>query len=74
MTDEEKAVELQKKKLGIGRWSVGGSKLVYSYDSEYWDKMREERMTNYGAAAGPEGPELPMGFEFGADGIPQFGD
>ncbi len=42
-TEEEKAVELVNKKLGIGRWAVGGTKLIYAYDPDYYDKEREMR-------------------------------
>jgi hypothetical protein len=43
MTDEEKAVELMKKRLGMGRWAVGGTKLIYAYDPEQYDRERAER-------------------------------
>ena len=43
MTDEERAIELTKKKLGIGRWAVGGTKLIYAYDPDQYDRERIER-------------------------------
>lgn len=62
MSEQERKLELNKKKLGIGRWAVGGTKLVYSYDADYWDKTREEIARDYATAAGM-GPdtELPEG-------------
>jgi hypothetical protein len=43
MTDEERAVELTKKRLGIGRWAIGGTKLIYAYDQDQYDRERSER-------------------------------
>lgn len=42
-SEEEKAVELIKKRLGMGRWAVGGTKVIYAYDPEQYDREREER-------------------------------
>jgi hypothetical protein len=44
MTDEERQIELQNKRLGIGKWAVGGTKLIHSYDKEYYDKERQKRI------------------------------
>jgi hypothetical protein len=44
MTDEERAVEKMNKKLGIGKWAVGGSKLIYAYDKDYYDQERLRRL------------------------------
>jgi hypothetical protein len=43
LTDEERAVELINKKLGIGKWAVGGTKLIYAYDKDYYDLERQKR-------------------------------
>ncbi len=43
LTDEERAVELMNKKLGLGKWSVGGTKLIYAYDADYYDQERNKR-------------------------------
>jgi hypothetical protein len=46
LTDEERAVELMNKRLGIdgiNKWSVGGSKLIYAYDKDYYDLERQKR-------------------------------
>ena len=56
MSDERKQVELIKKRLKIGRWSIGGTKLAYSYDPDQWDKNREENAANYTLLTGGEGP------------------
>lgn len=63
MTDEERQMEVIKKKLGLGRWAVGGSKLTFQYDADYWEQQRQERMETYGAAVGVEGLPLPQGGE-----------
>ncbi len=44
LTDEERAVELMNKRLGLGKWAVGGSKLIYAYDKDYFDLEREKRI------------------------------
>ena len=43
LTDEERAVELMNKKLGLGKWAVGGTKLIYAYDKDYYDEERKKR-------------------------------
>lgn len=48
LTDEERAVELMNKRLGIdgiNKWSVGGTKLIYAYDKDYYDLERQKRET-----------------------------
>ena len=44
LTDEERAMELINKRLGLGKWSVGGTKLIYAYDKDYYDAEREKRI------------------------------
>ena len=44
LSDEERAMELMNKRLGMGKWSVGGTKLIYAYDKEYYDQEREKRI------------------------------
>jgi hypothetical protein len=44
LTDEERAVELMNKRLGLGKWAVGGSKLIYAYDKDYFDLEQEKRI------------------------------
>jgi len=43
LTKEEKAVELLKKKLGIGDWAIK-AKDVYIYNPEQYEKDREQRL------------------------------
>jgi hypothetical protein len=67
---DEKRVELMKKRLGIGKWAIGGTKLVYAYDPDQWEKNRQELLTNYGEASGLEGVKtvrLDEGMENGID-------
>jgi hypothetical protein len=67
---DEKRVELMKKRLGIGKWAIGGTKLVYAYDPDQWEKNRQELLTNYGESSGIEGPKLVRlddGMENGGD-------
>jgi len=44
LSDEERAMELMNKRLGMGKWSVGGTKLIYAYDKDYYDQEREKRL------------------------------
>ena len=34
--------EMKLKSLGLGEWSVGGTKLIYAYDADYFDLEREK--------------------------------
>ena len=71
---EERAIEIQKERLGIGRWSIGGTKLVYSYDPDQWDKFRSEHANNYsllndGVNGIPHISQQEQGYDtFGGDG------
>jgi hypothetical protein len=45
ITDEDaKRVELLKKKLGIGDWAVGGSKAIWQFDADQYEKERMDRI------------------------------
>ena len=44
LSDEDRAMELMKKRRGMGKWAVGGTKLIYAYDKEYYDQEREKRL------------------------------
>ena len=37
-------MELMNKRKGLGKWAVGGTKLIYAYDKEYYDQEREKRL------------------------------
>ena len=43
MSKEEKALELIKKKFGLGDWAVGGTKAIYLYNPEQYERDREQR-------------------------------
>jgi hypothetical protein len=43
LSDEERAMELMNKRKGLGKWAVGGTKLIYAYDKEYYDQERDKR-------------------------------
>ena len=43
LTPEEKRLELIQKKLGLGEWSRGGTKSIYSYNSEQYEFERNQR-------------------------------
>ena len=77
LTDEERAVELINKKLGLGKWAVGGSKLIYAYDKDYYDLERQKR-EGAGIIDFPGlGPDMLPGLEgreMDAYGFPVFGD
>jgi len=44
LSDEERQIEKVKKILGIGKWAVGGTKLIYAYDKDYYDLERQRRL------------------------------
>jgi hypothetical protein len=44
LTDEERAVELINQRLGLGKYAVGGTKLIYAYDKDYYDLERQKRL------------------------------
>ena len=43
LTEEERKIELINKTLGLGKWAVGGTKLIYAYDKDYYDLERQRR-------------------------------
>ena len=43
MTRDRRQVELTQKKLGMGRWAVGGTKAIRQYDPERYEAERLER-------------------------------
>ena len=44
LSDEARQVELINKRLGLGKWAVGGTKLIYAYDKDYYDLERQKRI------------------------------
>lgn len=59
LSEDEKKLELMRKRLGLGDWSIGGTKLVYQYDKDQWLK----NFTSYGRNVG-----VPPDMEGGAEG------
>ena len=43
LTEEERQIELINKRLGLGKWAVGGTSLTYKYDADYYDLERRKR-------------------------------
>jgi hypothetical protein len=72
MSKEAKAVELLNKKLGLGRWAVGGTKAIYAYDPEQYEKEKQERLAA-GIIDYPAMEAIPTGRAIGADGLMDFG-
>jgi hypothetical protein len=66
MTDEERAVEKLNKKLGLGQWAKGGTKVIYSYDKDYYDEEKSKRAA-MGRGEFEEGSEFREG-AFGSQG------
>ena len=72
-SDEDRAIELVKKKLGIGRWAIGGSKLIWSYNADQYDKEREARLKEYNAAGETLNGVEPLGRPTDALGMTDYG-
>ena len=70
MSRATKDIEKIKMKLGLGDWSVGGTKAIYAYDQDRYDIEREQRaeagIIDF-PGYGPEGPKAPTGRE--VDGL-----
>ena len=75
LTDEERAMELMNKRHGIGKWAVGGTKLIYAYDKEYFDLERQKRI-NAGIIDFPDmdQPSNPQGIPLDPLGFPVHSD
>jgi hypothetical protein len=62
--DDDKKLEKIRETLGMGKWAIGGTKLIYAYDQDQYDKEREARMSKYPTdGAGPEGGPYAEGQE-----------
>lgn len=73
---EEKAVEIVKKQLGIGRWAVGGTKAIWGYDIDQYEREREDRaragIIDFPGYGPDQVPEL-AGRQLDANGYPVHG-
>lgn len=76
MSPERKAVELINKRLGLGDWSIGGTKLIYAYDKDQYERERVERLAMglVDFAGGDGQPTAPEGREADETGIYNFGE
>lgn len=76
LSKELKQIEKIKKKLGLGKWAVGGTKAIYIYNEDRYDYERDERaragIVDW-PGYGPEGAPFPGGAAMGADGFPDAG-
>jgi hypothetical protein len=77
LSDEERQVELINKRLGLGKWAVGGTKLIYAYDKDYYDLERQKRIaagiTDFPGHANGE-MDAPEGRQYDPMGFPMFGE
>jgi hypothetical protein len=77
MTDEERAIDLMNRRLGLGKYAVGGTKLIYAYDKEYYDLERQKRdaagIIDF-PGLGPDQMASLEGRQVDEYGFPMFGD
>lgn len=78
MSDDKKRIEMIYKKLGLGKYSIGGTKAVYQYDAERYDIERTERaeagIVDFATDGfGPEGEPVQELFGGDENGIFDFG-
>lgn len=72
---EEKRLDRLMRHLGIGDYAIGGTKAIWAYDPERWEKEREDRIKN-GQIDWFEDPNelgMPQGRKLGKDGMPITG-
>lgn len=74
MSEDDKRLELIKKKLGIGRWAIGGTKLIWAYNADQYDKEREARLQNYDAEGETRDGIEQLGRPVDAQGFPDYGE
>lgn len=73
MSRAEKDISMIQMKLGIGDWAVGGTKAIYAYDADQYDKEKDQRakagivdFTEFGPEPGAEGLGQGRGGQGGA--------
>jgi hypothetical protein len=73
--EEERAIDKINRRLGLGKYAVGGTKLIYMYDKDFYDQERVRRLDS-GMIDFPgvsTGEDLPAaGREYDAYGLPVF--
>ena len=69
---EEKRLDRLMRNLGIGDYAIGGTKAIWAYDPDRWEKEREDRIKNgqLDWFEGPDDVSMPLGREIGRDGMP----
>lgn len=59
LSEDERRSQLMQKRLGIGRWAVGGTSLTWKYDADYFDlesqRREEARLGHHPVNKGGEG-------------------
>lgn len=63
MTPEEKAAELLNKRLGLGDWAIGGTKAIYAYDKDQYERERIERAEMVGLVEGAPAADEAEGYD-----------
>ena len=63
MSPEEKAAELLNKRLGLGDWAIGGTKAVYAYDKDQYERERIERGEMVGLVEGAPAADETEGYD-----------
>lgn len=65
MSPEEKAIEGMKKRLGLGDWSIGGTKAIYLYNPQQYERDRVQRanmgISDFAPTDNAVGPEIDAG-------------
>jgi hypothetical protein len=73
--EEERAIDKINRRLGLGKYAVGGTKLIYMYDKDFYDQERVRRLDS-GMIDFPgvsTGEDLPAaGREYDVYGLPVF--
>jgi len=67
LTPQEKAVAKMIKKLGLKEWAVGGTKAIYAYDPDQYEKERAQRNDMGFTELVDTGVEMEAGAEGGYD-------
>jgi hypothetical protein len=58
LSDEDRKTEKIKERLGIGKWAIGGTKLIWAYDKDFYDKRRVDRLAQYNDGTAGDVPQF----------------